>query len=231
MHNIYAILPMGWLNWVKILTFSGSTWKCSRVMDSVLILKLKISTCTTRWDFARHEQRISIASTVCNSDPIMGKQLQTLHPHLMSQMYSTLHTLYSTQEVSFVLFHFDFNDTILNLLQKSRFFYWDTWRCCSWNKWVEELFGCFRTKNYSGYHHRHSEWEQFTMEGCGFRRKIMVSVSFVHFLYQWKNKEAVSGFICCSIVKWQSEQKTRKTEFRLKWWRARERKATLKESK
>lgn len=92
-------------------------------MDSVLILKLKISTCTTRREFVRHGQRISIASTVCNSDPIMGKQLQTLNPHLISHMCSTLHTLYSIQEVSFVLFHFDFNATILNLLQKNHFFF------------------------------------------------------------------------------------------------------------
>lgn len=145
MHNI--ILQIGWLNWGKIFTFSNNTWKCSilRIMDSVLILKLKISTCTTRREFVRHGQRISIASTVCNSDPIMGKQLQTLNPHLISHMCSTLHTLYSIQEVSFVLFHFDFNATILNLLQKNHFFfYWNTWRCCSSNKWVEELFGCFR---------------------------------------------------------------------------------------
>lgn len=95
-------------------------------MDSVLILKLKISTCTTRREFVRHGQRISIASTVCNSDPIMGKQLQTLNPHLISHMCSTLHTLYSIQEVSFVLFHFDFNATILNLLQKNLFFFTET---------------------------------------------------------------------------------------------------------
>lgn len=146
-------------------------------------------------------------------------------------MHSTLNTLPSTQEVSFVLFHFDFNDATLNLLQKTQVFYWNTWGCCSSNKWVEELFGCFRTKNDSGYHHRNSEWEQFTMEGCGFRRRIKVSVRFVHFLHQWRNKEAVSGFIFCSIVKWQSEQKMKATTFRLKWWRASERKASLKNSK
>jgi len=45
---------------------------------------------------------------------------------------------------------------------------------------------------------------------------ISVRINFVHFLYQRRNKEAVSGFICCSIVKWQSGQKRRARKFRLK---------------
>lgn len=56
----------------------------------------------------------------------MGKQLQTLHPHLISQMLSTLHTLYVLQEVSLVLFHFDLIDTILNLLQNKTDFLTET---------------------------------------------------------------------------------------------------------
>lgn len=43
----------------------------------------------------------------------MGEQLQTPHPHPVSQMHSTLHTLHGTQEVSLFLFHFDFNATIV----------------------------------------------------------------------------------------------------------------------